>query len=147
MRDAIRQRRPLDQLHHQRCHAGAVFEAMNLRDVWMIECGQDLGLALKARQPLGISGDRRGQHLDRDGSLQVDVGGLVHLAHPAFADLGDDFEGTNAGAGRKGHSVGQSYAWTGPSPGKFVRIESALACASVPGVRALARRVSALPAS
>ena len=67
----------------------------------MIERGEDFRFALEAREPLGIGGDGRGQHLDRDGPLQVGVGGPVHLAHPAHADLGGDFIEAETGAGGK----------------------------------------------
>ena len=100
VRDAIRQCRSLDQLHHQRGYAGALLEAVNLRDIRMIQRCENFGLALKARQPFRVIGHPCGQHLDSDRSLQVDVSGLVHLAHAAFAELDGDFEGADADAGR-----------------------------------------------
>ena len=57
----------------------------------MVQRGEDFGFALKPREPFGIRSERVGQHLDRDLPLQLRVGGPIHLAHPAFADLGGDF--------------------------------------------------------
>ena len=55
--DAIRQRRPLDQFHHQRDGARALFEAVNLRDVGMVQGGEDFSLALKPRESFRVAGD------------------------------------------------------------------------------------------
>ena len=38
----------------RRATATKLFEAVDRRDVWMIERGQDLRFALEAREPLGI---------------------------------------------------------------------------------------------
>ena len=66
MRDAVRQRRPLDQFHDEGLDALRLFEAMDLRDVRVVQGGERLGLALEAGDPFGISGERRRQDLDRD---------------------------------------------------------------------------------
>ena len=100
--DAIRERRSFDQLHHERRHAGRTFQAIDRRNVRMIERGQNFCLTLEARQPLDICRHRRGQHLDSHSPLQVGVGGLVHLPHATHADLGGDFVRTEAGAGSQG---------------------------------------------
>ena len=65
----------------------------------MIERGEDFRLTLEARQPLSIAGHRRGQDLDGDRPFQVGVGGLVDLAHPTHADLGEHFIRAEAGTG------------------------------------------------
>ena len=49
-RDAVRHRRPLDQLEHERAETALGFEAVNGRDVRVIERGQDLCFPLKPRQ-------------------------------------------------------------------------------------------------
>ena len=69
----------------------------------MIQRREDFGFALKAREPIAIGRERRRQDLDRDLALQLRVGRPIHLAHPAFADLGGDFVDAEAGAGREGH--------------------------------------------
>ena len=55
LRDAVGQRRPLDELHHERARAAALFEAVDLRDVRVIERGEELRFALEAREPIGIA--------------------------------------------------------------------------------------------
>ena len=101
--DAIRQCRPLDQLHHERDGVTGLLQPMDLGDVGMVERGEDFGLALEARQPLGIARHRLRQYLDCDRALQIGVRRPIHLSHPALADLGGDFIRAEAGAGREGH--------------------------------------------
>ena len=67
-------------------------------DVRMVQRGEDFGFALEAREPIGIAGERLGQHLDRDLAFQLGVRRAIHLAHPAGADLGGDFVRAEAGA-------------------------------------------------
>ena len=56
LRDAIGERRPLDQLHHERdARRRDLFEAVDLRDVRMVQRGEDFGFALEPRQPIGIA--------------------------------------------------------------------------------------------
>ena len=105
LRNAIRERRPFDKLHHQRGGGACSLQAVYRRDARMIEGGEDLRFALKPYESLGITGDRRWQHLDSDRTLQVGVGGLVDLAHAAHADLGDDFIRAEAGTRSQGHFV------------------------------------------
>ena len=63
-----------------------VFEAMDLRDVRMIEGGEHLRFTTEAREAIGIVGNGRQQDLDRDLAIQLRVEGFVDLAHPARAD-------------------------------------------------------------
>ena len=56
LRDAVGQRRTLDELHHQRRRVGGVFQAVDRGDVRMVERGEDFRLALEARQPIRIGG-------------------------------------------------------------------------------------------
>jgi hypothetical protein len=52
--DAVSERRPLDQLHDERLQAIGLFEPVDVRDVRMIQRGQDFGFALKTRKSFGI---------------------------------------------------------------------------------------------
>ena len=60
-RDALRQILAFDEFHHQR----AIFEAMDLRDVRVIERCEGLRFALEAHQPIGIAGEQLWQDLQR----------------------------------------------------------------------------------
>ena len=57
-------------------------------DVRMVQGGEDFRFALKTREPVGVSRERRRQDFDRDLTLQLRVGRPIHLPHAAFADLG-----------------------------------------------------------
>ena len=67
-------------------------------NVRMIQRREDFGLALKARQSVGISGKRGWQDLDGDLTFQLRVRRPIHLAHTAFADLSGDLIDAEAGA-------------------------------------------------
>ena len=95
--NAVRERRPFDELHHQRDSALCFFEAIDGGDVRVVQRRQHLGFAPETRQPIGISGDRRGKNLDRDSPFQPAVGGLIDLAHSADADLANHLVGAEAG--------------------------------------------------
>ena len=103
--NAIREGRPFDELHDERHAAVGFFEAVYRGDIRVVQRRQDLGLATKARQAIGIRGHRRRENLDRDGALQAAVRGLVNLAHAAGADLANHFVGAEAGtcAEHRGH--------------------------------------------
>ena len=86
MRDAIGQRRALDQLHDQERTAVALFETVNVRDPRMVERRQHLRFAAEPRQAFGIAGDRGQQHLDRDVAMQFRIACAIHFPHSAGAD-------------------------------------------------------------
>jgi hypothetical protein len=44
---------PLDQFHHQSMRVAAVFETVDLRDIWMVEAGEELRLAPETGQAVG----------------------------------------------------------------------------------------------
>ena len=72
----------------------------------MIEGSEHLGLTLKARQPIRITGHRCGQHLDRHRPLQIAVGRAIDFAHAAGTDLFGDFVDAEAGARSQGQTAG-----------------------------------------
>ena len=80
-------------------------------DVRMVQRGEHFRFALKASEPIVIRRDGRRQDLDRDLALQLGVGGPIHLAHAAFADLGGDFVDAETGAGSEGQS--DAIIWAG----------------------------------
>ena len=69
--------------------AAAVLEAVDLRDVRMIQRGERLRFALEARQAVGVGRERLGQDLDRDVAIELRVARAIDLAHAACADSGE----------------------------------------------------------
>jgi len=82
-RDPISQRRPLDQFKHQRTGVLGFFNAVNGRDVRMIEAGEDLGFALEAGQSIRIGREGVGKDLQRDFAVEAGVGRAIRLPHAA----------------------------------------------------------------
>jgi len=101
--DAIRQCEPLDQFHHQRANAAGVFEAVDRRDVGMIERRQYLRLALEAHDVLRVGGQGGRQHFQCDLPAQLGVGRPIHLAHTARAEGRSDFVRSEASPGGQSH--------------------------------------------
>ena len=98
--EAFGECRSLDQLHDESACFAAGLEAVDLGDVRMVQLGEELRLALEAGQALLVLGERGGEDLDRHLALELGVGGAVDLPHAAFADLGGDLVGAEAGPGR-----------------------------------------------
>ena len=84
--ETVGQGRALDQLQDQRARAAGLLEAVNLGDVRVVQRGEDAGLALEARQPVRVGGERLGQHLQRDVATELRVASAVDLAHAAGAE-------------------------------------------------------------
>jgi len=76
----------LDQFHGHR----ALFDAVDLRDVGMIQRGQGLGFAIKARQAFRVAGERARKNFDGDVALQLRVVRAIHLTHPTRAERCQD---------------------------------------------------------
>ncbi len=79
-----------DELEDQERLAVGLLEAVDGRDLRMVEGGEELRLAPEASQPLGVLPDLGGQDLDRHLAAQLRVGGPVHLAHTPGAQWGED---------------------------------------------------------
>ena len=89
-RDSIGERRAFDQLHHQRVLAAGILEAVDLRDVRMIERREELRFPAEPRQAIGIVGDGGQQDLDRHVAIQLRIARAIDLAHPTRADARRD---------------------------------------------------------
>jgi hypothetical protein len=72
---------------------------MERDDVWVVQAGDRLRLALEARAALWIGTDFTPENLERDAAVQASVARLVDFAHSAGADEGLDLVGTEASAG------------------------------------------------
>jgi hypothetical protein len=99
----FRQRRPVDQLHHQRGRVVASLQAMDLRDVWMVQGGEDLGLALKSGPGRLDRTSPWGSTLMATARFEVGIGGPLHLAHPSGAEKLVHFVGAKTTAWSHGH--------------------------------------------
>jgi hypothetical protein len=62
-REPVGQRLAVHQLHDERADVGAVLDAIDRRDVGVIERGQHPRLALEARHPVGVGVKARGRTL------------------------------------------------------------------------------------
>ena len=81
-----------------------LFEAVNLRDVGMVQRRERLRFALEACQPVGVAGKGVGQDLDaRPGDPSLVSRRAIDLAHAALADLGGDFVRAEPSASCQGH--------------------------------------------
>jgi hypothetical protein len=100
-RDAPGEVLALDQLHDER----VLFDAVNGRDVRMIEGRERGGFALEPRPPLRVGRPCRRQDLDRDVALQARVLRAVHLAHSACPERTEDLVGAEPGTRGEAHEV------------------------------------------
>ena len=124
----ICQRRAVDQLEHESrssmvsgfltavalaevvSRTAFLFDAVDLRDVRMVERRKHLRLALESRDAIGVGGEEIGQNLDRDVAVQPRIARPIHFAHSAGANGGEDFVRAETRAGFKGHALGETRA-------------------------------------
>jgi hypothetical protein len=98
-REACRQGLSLHQLHHQRGPpAGVLLQAVNARDVGVVERGQRERLATKLRDRVRVAAHGAGQDFERDVTLEPRVVRAIDLAHASGAERGDDLVGPEASA-------------------------------------------------
>ncbi len=71
---------------------------------WFSEA-RTLGFTLEAGQAVGISRKGVGEDLEGDIAVELRVGGLPDLAHPALTEEGSDVVVPEAGAGGQGHGL------------------------------------------
>jgi hypothetical protein len=89
-------------LERERDRAISFFEAMNRRDVGMIEGCQDLGFTAEARDALGILCEAGRKHFDRGVTIEPRIACAKHLAHPAGAERSGHFIRPDPGTNRQG---------------------------------------------
>ena len=94
----MRQIVALDEFHHEGGHAPAFFQAVDGRDVRVVQRREDFGFALKAGQSVRIRRQGRRKDLDGDLTLQPGVRRPIDLPHAAFAKLRGDFVDADASA-------------------------------------------------
>ena len=76
-------------------------EVEDREDVRVRERGDGLGLALEARERVGVRGQLRGKDLDRDVAVELRVARAVDLAHAPGAERREDLVGAEACSGGK----------------------------------------------
>ena len=69
-----------------KCVPSLLADLVNVRDVWMIECGGGLRLLLKAAHSILISSNFGRQNLQRDFAMQPHVFRQINFAHATFAE-------------------------------------------------------------
>ena len=89
----------LDQLHDEGAHSAGLLQAVNVRDVRMVQRGERLRLAGEPRESIRIVRERVRDDFERHVTIQFRVASPIHLAHAPFADLGSDFVDAEPGAG------------------------------------------------
>ena len=80
-----------DELHDEQGRAAGLIEAVDRRNVGMVECRERLRLALEAREPVGIVREQSGKNLESDVTIELRVPGSIDFAHPAGADRPENF--------------------------------------------------------
>jgi len=117
LRESIRQRGSVDQLHDQSRARRLprarrrLFEAINGGDVRVIERRENLRLAAEAGDAVRRECEGGRKNLQRNVATELRVARLIDLAHSAGADGARYFVRTDASAGRERHgreSVGGS---------------------------------------
>ena len=71
----------------------------------MVEGGDRVRFTLEARAAVHVQHPAAREHLNGDEAIQTQIPGLVHLAHSARADGGDDFVRTESSASAEQHWV------------------------------------------
>ena len=96
----------LDEFHHERTDTVGFFETVDVRDVGMIQRRESLRFAREPREPFRVAGEQVGQYLHRDLAIELRIARTEYLAHPAYADAGDDVVDAEARAGRESQTAG-----------------------------------------
>jgi hypothetical protein len=81
-----------DELQDEEAMAVTLLEAVDGRDVGVVQRAEDSRLALEARHAVGIAGYRLGQDLECDLSGETGVAGPIDLAHSSAPQCGKDLE-------------------------------------------------------
>jgi hypothetical protein len=78
--------RSLHELEHEGRQAIEIFEAVDSRDVRMIQRGEDLRFPGKTHEPIRIVRESRREYLDRDVAIQLHIARAIDLAHATHAE-------------------------------------------------------------
>ena len=90
LRDALRERPAVHQLHREEEHALVLLDRVDRDDAGVVERGDGARFALETGAAIGVVGESLRQHLERDLAAELRVLGEVHLAHAAGAQRAED---------------------------------------------------------
>ena len=74
-----------------------------MSDVRVVKRGEHLRFAAEPREAIGIIGDGREQHFDRDVAIQLCIACAIHLPHATCAEGGEDLVRAEAAASGERH--------------------------------------------
>lgn len=119
--DARLQRLAFDQLNHNASRLAGLFDAVDLRNVGVIQRREHMRLTPKPCQAFGIVGECGGQQLDVDTATQLRVCGLIHLSHAAGSEVPHDlvmceFGSDHGGAKIRGRILSAASQEKGTAP-------------------------------
>ena len=104
-RDPLRQIVTLDEFHDERTHPAGFFEAVDVRDVRVVQGCEGLGFSREPGQPVRIVRKRVREDLERDIAIQPDIARAIDLSHAAFADRRGDFVDAEKRTGRESQTA------------------------------------------
>ena len=95
----------LDEFQDQRADAVTLLESMDGSDVRMTERGEDASFLFETLGVTELRSKTWRKDLQRDVASKPGIAGAVDLAHPAFAQRGNDLVVAESRAGCKSHGV------------------------------------------
>jgi hypothetical protein len=101
-----------NQFHDQGTHVTGVLDAVDMRDVGMVEGGECLRLALEASEAIGVTRERVRDDLQCNVALEPRVARPIDLAHATGAERRVDDVGADAGTWRQAHGYADYSALT-----------------------------------
>ena len=103
LRDPICERDSFDQFEDKPTNPVRFLQAVDVGDVWMIQRGEHLRLALEPGKTIRIGRYTVWQDFDCNVAIELRVARAIDLAHPAPAERSEDFVRAEACAGSEGH--------------------------------------------
>ncbi len=130
-RDPIRERRAIDELHHERTHGRLpggpgrkVLEPVDLRDVRVVQGREQLCLSIESHEAFDVAREQLRQDLHGDVAIEPRVARAVHFPHTACAEQELNLVHAEAGAGREGHRIEWSKDSEKPGTVHAIRLHS-----------------------
>ena len=79
-------------------------EAVQVRDVWIIQRGQQVRFTIEPGEAVATAGERVGQDFQRHQAAERGIAGAIDLSHAARTQRRDDFVRAETRARRERHS-------------------------------------------